>query len=556
MKKKSEPLKKSLCEVPENFPVELILCSKIHPSLANERKNKTEGIDDLLDSIKAQGLLHAITVRPDGSGDFEIVAGERRWRAVSKLYDKIPAIVRELTYAQANELRFVENVHRGDLTPLEEAAGVRGMLDEGRDAAEIADRLGKPVSWVARRAQLTNLSKTWLKAIKEGTGQADQLSGTHLEVLARFEPHIQDKIFDESNGILIDCTVVELRRKLAGYILAMSSANWKLDDESLSGIGACLACQKRTSKQMNLFDFAETTDCKGKEQDNCLDTECWNKKKQAFIERKASELREKNPDLVLIDRTSYYARQNCEGNSLKEQAVPEYKTTAAKKTDPGAKQALVIDGDGAGQIVYVKSSSKPESVAGGQKTLDEKRAQLKKRRRIRFVEKIIEILEGKNADHPVPQIGENISNIETHALVCAFGAGQLKEEGDYEFDRWKVFDAVVKLDGSTAMIDVLYCVFETIAHDLQQTTYGDPDRKFGDQVLQALKIDSAPIWQIVIDETPEPKAWAKMEAEEKPTKKTKKVDPCTVCKALHPSCDKCCKECEDACNGSQNCHKE
>src|SRR5690349_14605367 len=131
----------------------MIALDKIVPSKTNPRKQWVEnGLKELSESIKASGVLQPILLRPlNGSGKFEIIAGERRFRA-AKLAElpELPAIVRKMGDQEAMELQIVENLQREDVHPLDEANGYRALLDlKGEDkkpvhtAASIAAKVGK-----------------------------------------------------------------------------------------------------------------------------------------------------------------------------------------------------------------------------------------------------------------------------------------------------------------------------------------------------------------------------------------------------------------------------
>jgi len=142
-------------------------------------------INALAESIKAQGILQPILVRrhPDHPNDFEIVAGERRWRAaqIAKLHD-VPVVIRDLTDAESLELAIVENVQRQDLTPLEEAEGYRRLIDDFQHTQEdLARTLGKSRSHVANTLRLLTLPEGVKLLLGEGkltAGHARTLIGS------------------------------------------------------------------------------------------------------------------------------------------------------------------------------------------------------------------------------------------------------------------------------------------------------------------------------------------------------------------------------------------
>jgi ParB family chromosome partitioning protein len=138
-------------------PIELV-----HPGPFQPRHNfDHEQLQALADSVRQNGILQPILVRrhPQTPNAFEIVAGERRWRAaqLAKLHE-VPVIIRELGDREALELAIVENVQRQDLSPLEEADGYRRLLEEfGNTQEDLAKHVGKSRSHIANTLRLLNL---------------------------------------------------------------------------------------------------------------------------------------------------------------------------------------------------------------------------------------------------------------------------------------------------------------------------------------------------------------------------------------------------------------
>lgn len=162
---------------------------RLHPSRVQPRQDfDEEAIDSLAASIKEQGLLQPILVRPhpEQPGEFEIVAGERRWRAAqrAKLHN-VPILVRELSDGEALELAIVENVQRQDLNPVEEAYAYRQLIEEfGHIQDQVARVVGKSRSHVANTLRLLNLPQTALNLLRDGALTA----GHARAVLAAADP--------------------------------------------------------------------------------------------------------------------------------------------------------------------------------------------------------------------------------------------------------------------------------------------------------------------------------------------------------------------------------
>jgi ParB family chromosome partitioning protein len=142
-----------------------------------------EALSQLADSIREVGVLQPVLVRPTGDGKFELIAGERRWRAARRVgLQTIPALVRETDDAAALEQALVENVHRDDLNPLEEAAAYQQLIEDfGLTHDEVAARVGRSRATVTNTLRLLQLPPAIQKAVQEGklsNGHARALLGT------------------------------------------------------------------------------------------------------------------------------------------------------------------------------------------------------------------------------------------------------------------------------------------------------------------------------------------------------------------------------------------
>ncbi len=129
-----------------------------------------ERMRELADSIAAQGVIQPIVVRPLESGLYEIVAGERRWRASQQAgLERIPVVVREVTEQAALAIALIENIQRDDLNPLEEAGALRRLLEEfGLSHLQVAEAVGKSRSTVTNLLRLLELEETVKGLLDEG----------------------------------------------------------------------------------------------------------------------------------------------------------------------------------------------------------------------------------------------------------------------------------------------------------------------------------------------------------------------------------------------------
>ena len=159
-------------------PIELILPSALQP----RRRFAEAELDALAQSIREKGILQPLLVRPlrDEQAGFELVAGERRWRAAQRVgMHEVPVIVRAFADSEALEVALVENLQREDLSPLEEAEAYNRLMEEfGRTQAALAEAVGKSRSHVANTLRLLLLPLPVRHRLEEG-----ELSAGHARAL-------------------------------------------------------------------------------------------------------------------------------------------------------------------------------------------------------------------------------------------------------------------------------------------------------------------------------------------------------------------------------------
>ena len=165
--------------------------SQVESYSAQPRKLFDEdALAELADSIREHGVIQPLTVRKLSSGYYQIIAGERRWRA-ARMADltEIPAVVIEADDQKAAELALVENLQREDLNPMEEAAGYQSLIQTYHmTQEEAARRVGKSRSAVANAMRLLGLQPGVRKLVEEGT-----LSAGHARALLPLSPALQTK---------------------------------------------------------------------------------------------------------------------------------------------------------------------------------------------------------------------------------------------------------------------------------------------------------------------------------------------------------------------------
>jgi ParB family transcriptional regulator, chromosome partitioning protein len=149
-----------------HMPIELLKASPNNP-----RKSFAEDdLEDLTRSIREKGLLQPIMARPIANGEYEIVAGERRWRAAQRagVHD-VPVLIRDFTDGEAMEMALIENIQRSDLNPLEEARAYGQLLEQfNYTQQQLADSIGKSRSHIANTLRLMNLPDAVRLEIEKG----------------------------------------------------------------------------------------------------------------------------------------------------------------------------------------------------------------------------------------------------------------------------------------------------------------------------------------------------------------------------------------------------
>lgn len=274
----------------------LVEIDRIRPSKTNPRKTfDPEALEKLAASIRETGIHEPLIVRPypgDVDYDFEIVAGERRYRAAKLAgLETVPAMVRELTDEQAMEIQLIENLQREDVHPLEEGEGYRRLLASGKYSVKtLAQKIGRDGmsdSYVYARLKLADLIEPAKKAFLAG-----KIEEGHAVLIARRSPKdqadalkaclVENDAWDDKIGPDYErqvkpdkertASVRELRRWLREFLdLDLAEAPFALDNEKiLPDAGACTACPKR--------------EVEGKKS-HCGDRACFSKKYLHWIAR-------------------------------------------------------------------------------------------------------------------------------------------------------------------------------------------------------------------------------------------------------------------------------
>ena len=168
--------------IPKSVPIEIL-----HPGAQQPRRHfNDDAIAALADSVREKGVLQPLLVRrhPAKTNAYEIVAGERRWRAAQRAgLTEVPVVIKELDASEALELALIENIQREDLTAIEEAAGYQRLMDEfGHTQEDLSHVIGKSRSHIANLLRLLTLPESVQHMVDDG-----RLSASHARALVSTE---------------------------------------------------------------------------------------------------------------------------------------------------------------------------------------------------------------------------------------------------------------------------------------------------------------------------------------------------------------------------------
>lgn len=368
---------------------------KIDPSPENKSHGQKQ-IEQLASSIGSLGLLMPIRVRETTKGRFEIVTGERRFRAAQSLgWETIPAIIVNDPRQAAAE-RAAENLARVGYDLWEEVAVVADVQTANLEASkqQLAELLGQTPHWVATRIKLRDLPEKTRKTTTTWSTAAI------LELTKIPADHFQ--AFMQSESWLFGRTdpgAESVKSAIDRWSRSLKAARWKLSE----GERPCTTCPSNSANQEFLWPGAKSSDAR------CTEPDCWSKKAAAFIDAETLKLKQKT-DCDPIKITTHY------GSGRPADAVSEYTYPDCRRDEPGATPAIFVDGPEAGKVIYVKPPKKPKTQSAtnkqsASKTDKERFEAFQTRRRAKSIEWVCEQLE--NVD---PTTIENLA-----AFTAAFG---------------------------------------------------------------------------------------------------------------------------------------
>jgi ParB family transcriptional regulator, chromosome partitioning protein len=343
-----------------DLPLAVLTESKTNP----RRIFEDDALKELAESIRTQGVLSPLLVRPLNELGFEIVAGARRYRAAQMAeVPTVPVRIVNLTDAETLEAQLVENLMRRDVHPMEEASGFRALLDldEPKYSIEqISARTGKSPAYVAARLKLTELVPAVVEAFYR-----EEIGVGHALLVAKLQPDQQEQALaacfredwgtgkQKAKGILLPVRNLQFWIEQNILLILKDAPFDKRDAQLVPAAGSCVDCPKRTGH--NKLLFADVS-----RQDACSDPKCYAEKVSAHVAKAIAakpklvqvstaygQQQEGNPTLP---RNKYVAIRSERPKTKEEAARPEFKT--CKYTT----EAIVTEGGEKGELRKVCAS--------------------------------------------------------------------------------------------------------------------------------------------------------------------------------------------------------
>ena len=233
----------SFDEIPENSPYKLLPIYKVEPNSDQPRQDfDEEELQALSESIAIHGVIQPLTVRELPSGYYQIIAGERRWRAARMAnLSEIPAVVVEADDRKAMELALIENLQRQDLNAMEEALGYQSLMqDYGLTQEEASSRVGKSRSAVANALRLLHLPEPIAQMLREG-----KLTAGHARAILKIKA--EKKQLEAAQKIsALDLSV----RQAENLCANMAKDPVKKEEKVTLAVDYVAECEKNLSKHL------------------------------------------------------------------------------------------------------------------------------------------------------------------------------------------------------------------------------------------------------------------------------------------------------------------
>lgn len=375
-------------------------------------------IKKLAASIDEVGILHNFVADPDGN----ICSGTRRYGALGVLKWDSQVPVRKVSKELADAIVLAANSTTQAPDPLRESALVKSMVLKGWSVKDIATTMCWEPRRVALLQQLQNLCNEAKAAIADSHHYMHDWPYEWIELYAQMAPDAQRESL-AANRFQYVRDLSQLEHQLASYFHVLGKAPWALDDATLVPTagkdGTCITCPNQSLSKPFLFDELETGGDVKKAV--CQDVSCWLTKANACAGRKIAELRDKNPESVIV--VHHGAKEALP--VLKEHPTfMEHQVTTCAKSEKGAVPALVLRGDGSMTRGYVRKPVETASPAKAGKAATAKKPEVSDAERLKIQKEKLEARRKQwVVNHIISQIREwGDRKPPSHEVVLGFVA--------------------------------------------------------------------------------------------------------------------------------------
>lgn len=454
--KKAKPAAPAIAGM-AHCPRDIPAANLIHAEWNKRGVIEPEDVADLVASIKAMGLIERVVVREGTLGGvYVILAGHMRVEACKLAgLDPIPCDVVECDNKKAHMVTAIENMHRTDLTAMQEGEVVEDLLAVGYTAEEVAEQTGWNLRRVYRRASLRALTPKWRNA-----AYAYGLNAAFLEEVSRLPTATQDEVLDklqrrwDGKKTLENGNASVLKDLIADVTMDLAKAPWMKKHPEW-----CASCERCSNANPDLFDESETGD-----NAKCLDAACWEQRKAAIVDELKADLRKKHGEIRTASDGQYRCGQIRDAKSRK---------------DKGHSVPLVVtDGENAGTVLWVAGAAdKAAARDRGEDVPASKQPTIAEKRAAWVIRKVRDMLGATSgADNPFMTFND-WSILRTMAITGTQFSGSYRKEDEWgQINNQTEQDVKAKLWGRVAPV---------LQARINYTTITDCEPYYAEAVMQA-----------------------------------------------------------------------
>ena len=519
---KAENIQKEDIKMSEHQNTSFVAVETIKCEL--DRKTTEQEIKERAESIKNVGLIHSVKIQPveDKNFKYQVVAGRKSFLALTTILDKTQLVIGgespELTIidGDADVIAFTENHERVNLTLWEEVEKLENMRDKFKTIGDLANALGKKPQWVARRINLSNLTREWKSIMKNN--EFGSFSIGHYEVVATYPQEIQNSIanycanYEEVQEASIKKFEKLIQKRFSSKLVNLP---WNGDGQE-QGCGTCKACLDRIN---NGFLFENMNDPK---EAICMNVGYLAQKMQNFIVAEAEKIRQQEEKIYLIS-SSWMLDE--EDSPFSNEEVLTCRQWCRKSKKDGGVKAFMVDGAEAGRYVYVEvyhdDSNDNEATQPEEKhvrSLDERKALKNRQRQRKAVESLMEYI--KSMDYQIPSRNDIFALVACLKVDNVFTTHYDFDKGEYT-RKYDCENGIASFEQAKAFEKLDTAVWEALSNEIvRELNYGQSgpgDARWNEaEIISSLiAFDLAKAFEDATEALPNPKCWKKLEEQEK-----------------------------------------